>query len=91
VVSIQLLPIKEIGSMLYANSLQEELCSASWDAEKEKDTDFDSNTCKSNIQNFYIAVVDLDPVEAVSRKRTSDTFLHSRLTDDVQTPPPLSA
>ena len=90
VVSIQLLPIKEIGRMLYANALQEEICSAAWDAEKEKDADYDGNACKSKLQTFYIAVVDLDQVEAVSLKRTSDTLLHSRLTDDVQTPPPLS-
>lgn len=87
-ITVQFLPLKEMGSMLFNNVFTEELCTTASDLDSEQDSDLDKKSC---FLHHHIAVVDLDPGMDAFRNKQSDTMLISRLTDDILTPPPLSA
>jgi hypothetical protein len=85
--AIQLLPVKEIGMLLYNNQLTEEIYDA-------LDTSEEKNDSKETKKEFdavnYTKQIDILSYKfEKSRHAIIKTILISRLCDDTLTPPPL--
>lgn len=87
VLAIQLLPVKEIGMLLYNNQLTEEVYDA-------LDTSEEKNDSKETKKEFdavqYAKHIDILSFKFERGRHTIiKTILMSRLCDDTLTPPPL--
>jgi hypothetical protein len=87
VLAIQLLPVKEIGMLLYNNQLTEEIYDALDTSEEKNDSketkkEFDAVHCTKNIDILSFKF-------ERGRHAIIKTILISRLHDDTLTPPPL--
>jgi hypothetical protein len=87
VLAIQLLPVKEIGMLLYNNQLTEEIYDT-LDTSEEKN---DSKETKKEFDAVYYAKhIDILSYQfEKGRPAIIKTILISRLHDDTLTPPPL--
>jgi hypothetical protein len=87
VLAIQLLPVKEMGMLLYNNQLTEEIYDA-------LDTSEEKNDSKESKKEFtstnYSKHLDIEINYSIGNRHTFfNTFLKSRYSDDTITPPPL--
>lgn len=87
ILSIQLLPIKEIGTLFYTNQLTEEICDV-LDGGEEKNESKETKkefTSTNNSRNL-----ELELNNSISNRHALlNTILKSRYSDDTFTPPPL--
>lgn len=89
VLALQLLPVREVGGLLYNNQLTEEICD-SFDAGEEKN---DIKEGKKSIEDIYHGlyfIVEINSFD-ILYYFASDTIVKSRFAEDEPTPPPLSA
>jgi hypothetical protein len=87
VLAIQLLPVKEIGMLLYNNQLTEEVYDALDTSEEKNDS---KETKKEFDAVHYTKHIDILSFKFErSRHTIIKTILMSRLCDDTLTPPPL--
>lgn len=87
VMAIQLLPIKEMGMLLYNNQLTEEICDA-LDTSEEKNDSKESK--KEFTGNNYSKHLNFELNNSTgNRYALMNTILKSRYSDDTITPPPL--
>ena len=85
--SVQLLPIKEYGKILYSNLIQEELVEQGDCREQILESSDDDLTKINSIQNFHLNSF---LGNALSNKtHPSVTLLFTQLPSDIPTPPPL--
>lgn len=85
--SIQLIPIKEVGSILFDNQMIEELCYGADGDGKTTDLNEDANS-----KEFYYNKLTVDLSSFISDRLSSNAIekhYASRLADDTPTPPPL--
>ena len=87
VLAIQLLPVKEIGMLLYNNQLTEEVYDALDTSEEKNDS---KETKKEFDAVHYTKHIDILSFKFERGRHTIiKTILMSRLCDDTLTPPPL--
>jgi hypothetical protein len=87
VFSVQLLPIKEYGKILYGNQIQEELLEQGDCREQIIESSDDDLPKINSIQNFYLNSF-LGKV-LLNRVHPSVTRIFSQFPCDIPTPPPL--
>jgi hypothetical protein len=89
VISIQILPVKEVGAILYGNLLTEELCNTlPDDGESKKATLEDEIKNTEFIQGPHPSLSVYNMVFCNKHLPASEDFI-SRPSDDIPTPPPL--
>jgi hypothetical protein len=88
IIAFQLLPLKEVGALIYGNQMVEEICNSSSDTDG-KSAEGSEEIKKSDLfyhgiqLNFSILPISL----GINTPWTQDYV--SRLEDDIPTPPPL--
>ena len=88
IISFQIIPVKEVGAILYGNQMIEEICNASTETDG-KNTEGGEDIKKSDLfyhgfqVNFSLYQIKL----GMNTSHTQDYA--SRLADDIPTPPPL--
>jgi len=88
IISFQILPVKEVGAILYGNQMIEEICSASTEADG-KSAEGSEDLKKSDLFFHRIqCTITFEPAVR-DKKNPSPTEYVSRLEDDIPTPPPL--
>jgi hypothetical protein len=88
IISFQILPVKEVGAILYGNQMIEEICSASTEADG-KSAEGSEDLKKSEL--FFHRIhcrITVEPA-VKDKKNPVRTDYVSRLADDIPTPPPL--
>ena len=90
IISFQIIPVKEVGAILYGNQMIEEICNASPDADG-KSAEGSEDLKKSDLFFHRIhSTITFEP--AVKDKKSLFTTAYvSRLEDDIPTPPPLQS
>lgn len=89
VISIQILPVKEVGAILYGNLLTEELCNTMSDGgESKKSTLEDEIKNTEFIQGAYPSITVSCMVFKNTRLQRAEDYT-SRPSDEIPTPPPL--
>lgn len=89
VISIQILPVKEVGAILYGNLLTEELCNTFPDDGEPKKSSLEDEIKNTEfIQGNYPSFAVSCMVFKNSRLQRSEDFI-SRPSDEIPTPPPL--
>lgn len=87
VLAIQLLPVKEMGMLLYNNQLTEEIYDASDNSEEKNDA---KESKKEFTTIHYSKHLDIELKSSTgNRYALMNTILKSRYSDDTITPPPL--
>lgn len=86
--SVQLLPIKEYGKILYSNLIQEELVEQGDCREQILESSNDDCPKINSIQHFYLNYL-LDNALHI-KTHPSVTRIFSQFPGDIPTPPPLS-
>jgi len=88
IISFQIIPVKEVGAILYGNQMIEEICSASADADG-KSAEGSEDLKKSELFFHRIhCTITFEPA-VKDKKNPFTTEYVSRLEDDIPTPPPL--
>jgi hypothetical protein len=85
--SIQLIPIKEIGSILYGNQMIEEICSGIDGQEKTADFNEDVNSKEFDYNKLTADLIFF--IRTHSTSNLMEKYYGSRLADDTPTRPPL--
>jgi len=88
IIAIQLLPLKEVSSLIYGNQMVEEICNSS------SDTDGKSPEGSEEIKKSDLFYHGIQPSFAIASITLGTNNTHtqdyaSRLADDIPTPPPL--
>ena len=84
--SVQLLPVKEWGRMLYNNAVQEEICETTDSSEQVKNSSDDTISYINYIHTLSMH----DAANASNRRiRTSASRLYAHFSCEIPTPPPL--
>jgi hypothetical protein len=88
VVAFQLLPVKEIGGMLFHNMLTEELC----DALENQENNEESKESKKAFEDVLFNKTQYQPslFIALTVHVDQDYLIQSRMADDTPTRPPLN-
>ncbi len=88
IISFQLLPLKEVGAILYGNQMIEEICSAAADGDG-KNAEGNEDIKKSDL--FFTGASMALPIKFESKGKcmAEQKDYASRLSDDIPTPPPL--
>ena len=88
IISFQIIPVKEVGAILYGNQMIEEICNASPDADG-KSAEGSEDLKKSDLffHRFH-STFTFEPA-VKDKKNPFATEYVSRLEDDIPTPPPL--
>jgi hypothetical protein len=86
ILSVQLLPVKEWGRMLYNNTVQEEICEPMESGEQVKNS---SDETFSYINCFYTLSIHDATIASNRRLRSAATRLCAHFPSEIPTPPPL--
>jgi hypothetical protein len=88
IISFQILPVKEVGAILYGNQMIEEICSASTEADG-KSAEGSEDIKKSDLFFHWLQFnLSLSPILKGINTPCARNYT-SRLADDIPTPPPL--
>lgn len=88
IISFQILPVKEVGAILYGNQMIEEICNASADTDG-KSAEGSEDLKKSDLFCHRIHFALPFEMALKDKKNPVRTDYVSRLADDILTPPPL--